>query len=341
MVAEWLKFTRSRLAGPAGATRDSASRSGLLGRRPWSRSTWRGSTCDRKCAGSNRWLRSSVKQSLRGSAGASARKGCCLPRRGRFGDVQPTVGAEAGPATVDAARSDLDGRKAFIELLKSVSLRLVRSDVPAPSEGARPHRFGSGLLTWRGQEVRLHTCTHLLRFGTWQVELHTEHGPAESEAAARAIPIDERRTPLVALGEPAILDELDYAVCTFEPRSVKVADGREPALGNLNLYRGPFVSPVPEELYGFIAWNRPALLPGLNVEEREATFELGMTYVGHDKRGLLRFRLEGRHKGDRFYEGASGCPIADTSGAIVGLLSGREANSDNLLGVPLAALTSC
>lgn len=241
---------------------------------------------------------------------------------------------------MDAVAGDLEGRKAFIEQLKSVALRLVRSDAPAPSEGTKPHRYGSGLLTWRGDGVRLHTCAHLLRFGTWRVELHTEHGPAESEAAARAIPFEQRRTPLVALRDAHVIQELDYAACTFDSSLLRVVNGQKEGLGTLEAYRGPFVSPRSDGLYGFIAWNRPALLGGLSVEAREPAFELGMTYAGSRGDGMLRFKLEGSHKGDRFYEGASGCPIADERGAVVGLLSGPDQDSDILLAVPLVQAES-
>lgn len=229
------------------------------------------------------------------------------------------------------------GMQAFVDHMGRVSLCLCRFDTPAPDE-KEPAKRGSGLAILGDARPLVVSCEHVIGRGRWGVEGHTSVSPARTERELFDTPIANRETPLRILAPAKTLAEApgsgwDFAWARF-------ADAAEPLpdLGTLEFYRGPLdVVPNSEEPYGFIGWNRDEEHLAIKAVTREPSYELSMRFVGEDSSGMYRFLLDGPHKGNAFYRGASGAPIAGPDGTVVALLAHGEEQAENILtAVPLA-----
>jgi hypothetical protein len=73
---------------------------------------------------------------------------------------------------------------------------------------------------------------------------------------------------------------------------------------------------------------------------RDPSYEYGMRLIGTDADGRCVFKLRSEHRGDAYYGGASGAPIAAADGTIVALVSGENEDENEIYGAPLEALVA-
>lgn len=142
-------------------------------------------------------------------------------------------------------------------------------------------------------------------------------------------------------------EDLEFAYALLDIERLTRMAQNDPRLNGkpirLASYRGPldiepslvkaeycFASLIPRASY-------TKLLGGRYRVDRELTAEYEMTYEGRSSDGkLYHFRLAGAHRGHKYYEGASGSPIADSEGKVVSLLLGGNTADNTLQGLPLA-----
>jgi len=237
-------------------------------------------------------------------------------------DNEETTGQRASAL----AAAEKAAAKAFVDQMLAVTVPLI-ADVHNFPTCAR----GSGVLLQRGRDYLLLTAGHLFKPGRlWSLET----------------PIKAKDGCLhVGLHDLQLFAQIDLADGSSEPIDIATAWIRVDDLraacqhqqvistdSELCVYDGPLDVPADaDEIYGFASYSRAAFDPRDRALLRESAYELGMRLRSRDpSSGLLIFDLAREHMGDAYYEGASGSPIADSTGRIVGLLLGAGGEPNTL-----------
>lgn len=111
----------------------------------------------------------------------------------------------------------------------------------------------------------------------------------------------------------------------------------------LQFYSGPLdcVPVLHDEPYTFAAWNRGTLVPlGSLFLQREVAYETSLEYTGKNRSGNYVFKLARTHMGHKYYQGASGAPIASPEGKIVSMVLGGNVKTNEIYGLPIAEYTN-
>lgn len=133
----------------------------------------------------------------------------------------------------------------------------------------------------------------------------------------------------------------------LKSEAMKIASLRDKPI-EFRCYQGPLDhEPIRDErLYSYVSWHSRENTqyversPSDYLLVRKPTGELQMTYKGRTSDGkLYRFALAGDHKGDEYYKGASGSPIADPTGKIVSMLLDGNPSANLLYGLPMRDYT--
>ena len=116
-------------------------------------------------------------------------------------------------------------------------------------------------------------------------------------------------------------------------------DGRiDPTKIEMPRYLGPLdEEPSTQEAYGFASWSQVEFIEDKAALIRDAAYECFMEFVGSDKdKNLYTFRLSRKHQGHDYYFGASGSPIADSTGKIVSIVIGGSEAENAIYGTALS-----
>lgn len=227
----------------------------------------------------------------------------------------------------------LTPERVFIDHMLANTVRLVRN--------ARhfPHKSGvaSGVLVYREDRPLLVTAGHIFTAGgPWTLETNLISNEGVLHVALR----DLQRIVSLDLGSGE-LAEIDMAWASIDPEDVRAgsmaAQGAKARAVTLPCYRGPLdAMPTPDRVYGFAAWNRVEFHKDLGRLHSECSYEIGLTYSRTRDNDVYVFRLARPHQGHTYYRGASGAPVADEEGRIVGVLLGGCKRQRELYVAPLA-----
>jgi hypothetical protein len=226
-------------------------------------------------------------------------------------------------------KAEMEAIQKFINHMLQYTSNIIYQD----QNGGQPKRFRSGMVIRRNNRYFMLTAAHQLVGGVWAVETN--------------VTLDDKRQvlviPLRGIQQPdpncdAALCELDLEALLRQAEKDPHLSGKKP---QVQFYCGPLDHiPKPGEAYGFAAWNQCIYLKDLSILERNATYEVGMTFNGMDRAtGLYEFKLAGKHKGHDAYYGASGAPIAEPDGKIVSIVLEGNVERDVILGLPLASFS--
>jgi hypothetical protein len=227
--------------------------------------------------------------------------------------------------------NEAEAVQAFVEHMLKYTVRLVRNATTFPQRTS----IASGLLLCRGREPTLVTAGHIFgKAGDWTIE--TSVVGAGKSLHLRLM--DVQRPSSVCKTRVRVPD---FAWATVRPDAARqMLDQATAARLELDCYRGPIEPPNPDVGYGFAAWNRVEFHEPLSTLVREASYELAMKYVRTLSSGAYEFQLSGKHRGDDYYRGASGAPIADEEGRIVALVLRGSSARNTIVGAPLAKYAS-
>ena len=227
--------------------------------------------------------------------------------------------------------SELVAGEAFVTRMHALTVNLVRLNPVTgfPAFLSEPHSadlIASGVI-WNAPDRQVLLCAgHTLRTGTWGLETKIDW--------------KDRQTLLLKL-EPSMTADPDFGWVDLTTVLASLpVESRPEAIPK---YCGTLDAPPrANEDYGFACANRVQLGKGYETSDlfRERGFEIGMRFQGSDSDGRYIFKLARKHRGDTYYDGSSGAPIANRSGAIVSLVSGGDKDADVIYGVPLAKVVS-
>jgi hypothetical protein len=117
-------------------------------------------------------------------------------------------------------------------------------------------------------------------------------------------------------------DNIDYAYSRLPIEIIK-RDLNKGTQVDYLAYRHQFIRAKKGEAFGFAVWNNYELVKSGDrlLLPRYCCFEIGMELVNQDEH-INYFKTNDPLKGDEYYQGASGSPIADPEGAITSILIG-------------------
>jgi hypothetical protein len=233
----------------------------------------------------------------------------------------------------------------FIRRMLAWTIKLVRI------EHDQPRSVCSGFIYERNNRHTLFTVLHSfqsnkadlddVQFDGWHVETDVV---ADGQSVLITLPpiqfIKEATVTEAGIVDPKHVDlvwgHLDVAKLREKLRVEPRLKGKDITLP---IYRGS-INRLPDAVhsYGFASLSQVELVrSGISYRRfyRHPVYEI-MTFDGYDDRGLCRFKLAEKHKGDDVYHGSSGSPIADDEGAIVALVKGGCEVENVIYGVPLA-----
>lgn len=217
------------------------------------------------------------------------------------------------------------------QLLLKHTVVLTRTDSPGR---------GSGVVVPWGHSLRVVTARHVISEGDWAIEAASSALPAlRREGDLPAWPMQQRQTLLLRLkADVGSFDASshDIAWATFDQAPQRLAADATAAGWTVPTYRGPLeTNPTTTDLYTFVATNRDELHKDAGAMVREIAAEGFMTLLREERDGF-RLALAREHQGDAYYRGSSGAPVADRTGAIVGIVSGGSADANELVVAGLA-----
>jgi hypothetical protein len=226
--------------------------------------------------------------------------------------------------------------------LLSFTCKLVRL-----SRDKRITGLASGFIVKRGENWCLLSAGHALKRGKWFLE--TEVVLPDTHRTV-VLPVKDiitwTTTRLLVDSDNAEERKIDFAIGRIDYRSLRTQAQQDPVLAHTTFefqcYQGPLDSePILEtEPYAFASWSRGLLINGpWVVLERSSAEELGMIFVGLSEDGAYYCFKPCKHKGHKYYKGASGSPITDPEGKIVSMLLAGHKRKNTLYGLPLARLT--
>ena len=222
----------------------------------------------------------------------------------------------------------------------ALTLRLARLNEGDHS----PIGVASGFFMSLDGSTYVISAGHALNKGGWVIETDMV---IESECRTACIPVNGAWIIKSFTFGKSELESVDVSWAKID-----LASFQKEVLGAKNIagkpfefltYQGTFgETPVPQTPYSYASRNRVTVYEALGKRhlEREASYEIEMEFTGRTtKHGLYVFSIPG-HKGDPYYEGASGSPIIDPTGKIFAILIGGCDTSDELYGYPLRDLPS-
>lgn len=231
----------------------------------------------------------------------------------------------------------LANANAFVQQMLTTTSRLVRLD-----ESNKPSGISSGFIVEKDGSWNLLAAYHSLKRGRYCLETNVTH-----EGEPLVLTFDSyayyKRFELNVNGLDSNGEEVDFGWMKIDRDKLSRELRNDPRFQgkqlDLPFYCGPLNQrPNTTDLYGYAAWNRGTIHEASRTFlEREPSYEIGLKFLGFDEQHrLYRFQVDGRHKGDKYYSGASGAPIADSSGLIVSMLVGGSKKENLLWGLPLA-----
>jgi hypothetical protein len=224
--------------------------------------------------------------------------------------------------------------QAVLEHCKKLTLGLVRL-APSSKEIAG---LASGFFINVDGAVYLLSAGHALEEEGWVIETtFTE----ENEFKVACIPIGGAWImKRIALGSSK-MEDVDIAWAKVDFEAFKQAVFQVPSLKGKSfeymVYQGPVDNtPKMGVPHIYAAANRATLHSALGRKhlERDYSFEYEMEYKSTRPDGLYVFSIP-KHKGHKYYRGASGAPIIEPSGKIVAVLVGGCETKNELYGTPL------
>ncbi|WP_223643769.1 trypsin-like peptidase domain-containing protein [Corallococcus sp. EGB] len=243
-------------------------------------------------------------------------------------------------------KSDEQERAALqglMTLLLQHTVVLIRTDEAPEGEGVR----GSGfVIPWEGG-IRIVTARHVIEKGHWAVEAgdpaRGSDAPPLTEGELWNVPPAKRRTLLLRIQvDPRSLDAVgdDIAWANLDVDRDALANDPEARFASLPIYTGPLdATPKTGEVYAFAAVNRDEHHVDAKAMLREVSWEAYMTLSALQASEVV-LALARKHQGHGYYRGASGAPIADRSGAIVGVLVGAGTQQNELRAASLERFIS-
>jgi hypothetical protein len=228
--------------------------------------------------------------------------------------------------------------KKAIEHCRNLTIRLVRL--------SEDHKNIEGIAS--GFFIRVNGVTYLISAGHalekrgWTIETTFT---VENECLTACIPIGGAWTLKKMTMGKSKLEQVDIAWAKVDLQSFQVAVSKDTRLKGKKfeymLYQGPLEEiPSSQDPHIFASWNRGTIISALGKTflERDFSFEFEMEYKGIEKEdGLYIFSIP-KHKGDKYYEGASGSPIIEPSGKIVAVLVKGCERKNEIYGYPMRGL---
>lgn len=226
-----------------------------------------------------------------------------------------------------------EGAQRFVKHMLAYTVRLVRNAASFPTDAG----IASGFLLEREDHFLLLTAGHIFdRPGSWTLETNVSDSHTTLHVAVRDVQL------IAGVNfNTGHVHRIDVAWARIAQSDVCAGLAANPKLSGrrveLPIYRGPLDSlPNRESYYGFAAWNRVEFHEDVSTLVSEPSFEIGLCFLGENSQGLYEFELARPHQGREYYEGASGAPIADEEGRIVGLLLCGDIDRNVLFAAPLA-----
>lgn len=234
---------------------------------------------------------------------------------------------------------ELAARQPFVKYMLKQTARAVRL------VNNEPANTGSGLFYATGERLFLLSVLDIFKGECWFVETDTvvNYRPIMLRLPRMNWAV---RGTVGPYGRPAPICHDGLAWAEFDTKAMSKAFGKDKSLNDqvpgVNAYTGPLDSVLKaDEPYSFVAAPGREFHRSSNIWPVEPMYELGMTFDGDDDAtGFHRFQLAGNHKGNEFYKGCSGAPIAMRDGAIVALVQGGKESEGVVLGVPLRLYAS-
>ena len=223
----------------------------------------------------------------------------------------------------------------FVNHMLNYTLRLVNLD----KKGQQPERVASGFMVQVEKKLRVVSAGHTL--GTMERWVLEATQASETETLCFSLTNIHFVDKVVKLPNGETIDiDLAWGEIDLDFISQQLTeDGRmDPTKIEMPLYLGPLdEEPSTQKAYGFASWSQVEFIEDKGVLVRDAAYECFMEFVGRDKAtNLYTFRLSRKHQGHDYYFGASGSPIADSTGKIVSIvISGSEAEN-TIYGTPLS-----
>ena len=224
----------------------------------------------------------------------------------------------------------------FVNHMLNYTLRLVNLD----KKGQQPERVASGFMVQVGKKLRVVSAGHAL--GTMERWVLEATQASETETLCFSLTNIHVVDKVVKLPNGETIDvDLAWGEIDLDVISQQLTeDGRmDPTKIEMPLYLGPLdEEPSTQEAYGFASWSRQVVF----IEDRatlirNAAYEYFMEFVRRDKAtNLYTFRLSRKHQGNDYYYGASGSPIADSTGKIVSIVIGGSKAEDAIYGTALS-----
>ena len=164
--------------------------------------------------------------------------------------------------------------------------------------------------------------------GSWMLQCGVENGKAK----------------LWPLNDIKIIPHADIAISVL-PSDIEINYlMQNPRNGSMEILSKQFYisslneKPIIGNRYNFVGFPKYEYDPHLNHYITDPSWELDMIFSEYNAvENAYRFKLADEFKGDEYYQGCSGAPIADDSGRIVAIVKGRPIKASGIiLGVPLA-----
>lgn len=205
-----------------------------------------------------------------------------------------------------------------------------------------PAGVASGFFMSLDGSTYLISAGHALNKGKWVIETDMV---IESECRTACIPVNGAWVIKSLTFGKSEIESVDVSWAKIDLDSFQ-----KDVLANKNIggkqfeyisYQGPFGEvPDTQTPHIYASHNRVNLFEALGKRhlERDNSYEYEMEYTGRlTKQGLYVFSIP-KHKGHKYYKGASGAPIIDPTGMIFAILVGGCEFSDELYGYPLQGI---
>lgn len=205
-----------------------------------------------------------------------------------------------------------------------------------------PRRMMSGFVMRREGRCFVVTAAHSVGSGRWWLELDAQRRGAP---AGILVPFSAHWILTAEITLPGEERKVDLAWAEVDLARLQADAAKDPELDSGSVqfveYRGPLGErPEVEEPYAFCALNQQVAGPlrsGNYWLERRPAFEVGMEYTGdHSRDAAYVFKLARPHKGHDYYKGASGAPIADSTGKIISVVLSGDPRENSIFGAKLA-----
>jgi hypothetical protein len=227
--------------------------------------------------------------------------------------------------------------RAVLDYCTKLTLQLVRL---SPKQ-RQVKGIASGFFIKVDGSTFLVSAGHALTKHGWAIETTLAN---ENESKTACIPVRGTWTlKRFTLGKQKA-QKLDIAWAKVDVEDFQKAIGEVKGLtvrrSDFLIYHGPLEDrPNPKEVYVYAAANRSELVSALGKTHmvREYSYEYEMEYKGITKGGLYIFSIP-KHKGHKYYKGASGAPIIEPSGKVLAVFVQGLESKNELYGYPTTGL---